>query len=423
MILEGNQRGGARKLARHLLNTQENDHVEVHEISGFLCDTVMGAFDEIYAVSRGTRCKQFLFSVSLNPPHNVDAPPEYFERAIAKIEEKNCLTGQPRVIIFHEKQGRRHAHCVWSRIDADKMKAINLPHYKRKLNSISKQLYLEHGWNLPQGFIDKRFSDPLNFTREEWQQAKRAKEDTRILKQLFKTAWENSDCQTSLQQSLRQYGFWLARGDRRGFVAVDYKGEIYSLSRWMKIKTKPLKQRIDQPELLPDVTQAKAEIAHHMTDMLQAHIAKVQLARQKAYAPMKRAIQQVKSQQQSARKKLAEQQEQHRILEEKQRLERLPKGLKSVWQRITGSYQKIQKHNAADRRECNIRDAEEKQKLITQQLHERQRLQERVHTIRQQHNDVMLDLRRDIGRYVELGGEAFQQQMQHNLQRRNRLEL
>jgi hypothetical protein len=26
------------------------------------------------------------------------------------------LNGQPRVIVFHEKNGRRHAHCVWSRI-------------------------------------------------------------------------------------------------------------------------------------------------------------------------------------------------------------------------------------------------------------------------------------------------------------------
>ena len=62
MILEGNQRGGARQMARHLTNTQDNEHVEVHEISGFMSGSVMGALDEIHAVSRGTKCKQYMFS-------------------------------------------------------------------------------------------------------------------------------------------------------------------------------------------------------------------------------------------------------------------------------------------------------------------------------------------------------------------------
>jgi len=242
MILEGNQRGGARQLARHLMNTQDNEHVEVHEISGFMSDSVIGAFDEIHAVSRGTKCRQFMFSVSLNPPQGVIAPPEYFEKAIAQIEERTGLSGQPRVIVFHEKEGRRHAHAVWSRIDANEMKAINLPHYKLKLNDISKQLYLEHGWNLPQGFIDKQYRNPLNFTRAEWQQAKRTQDDPRMLKQLFRQVWEQSDNQQSFQAALKDHGFWLARGDRRGFVAVDYKGEVYSLSRWTGVKPKELKQ-------------------------------------------------------------------------------------------------------------------------------------------------------------------------------------
>ena len=42
---------------------------------------------------------------------------------------------------MHEKEGRRHAHVVWSRIDADEMKAINLPHFKVKLRDLSRDLY------------------------------------------------------------------------------------------------------------------------------------------------------------------------------------------------------------------------------------------------------------------------------------------
>ena len=70
MILVGNQRGGARDLAQHLMKS-ENERVEVAELRGFVADDLDGAFQETYAISRGTKCKQFLFSLSLNPPKGV----------------------------------------------------------------------------------------------------------------------------------------------------------------------------------------------------------------------------------------------------------------------------------------------------------------------------------------------------------------
>jgi len=407
MILEGNQRGGARQMARHLMNTQDNEHVEVHEISGFMSDSVMGALDEIHAVSRGTKCIQFMFSVSLNPPQNVIAPPEYFEKAVAKIEERNGLSGQPRVIVFHEKEGRRHAHAIWSRIDAESMTAINLPHYKLKLKDISKQLYLEHGWKLPQGFIDKKYRNPLNFSRAEWQQAKRTQDDPRMLKQLFKQAWQNSDNQQSLQNALKGHGFWLARGDRRGFVAVDYKGEVYSLSRWTDAKTKELKQRLSQPEQLTSVQETKAQISQSMNDVLKRHIDATYQQRKQDYAPLKRTIQTMKTQHHNQRDVLAKQQEERWQQEEQQRIARLPRGLSGIWQRVTGKYQKIKLQNQAEVKDNDIRDNDEKQTLITRQLQERGRLQNRIVQVRARHNQGMLELRKEISHYHEVGEQAL----------------
>lgn len=77
------------------------------------------------------------------------------------------------MIVFHEKEGRRHAHAVWSRIDPETMTAKPLPFFKTKLREISKQLYLENGWQMPRGFVDSQRRDPRNFTLAEWQQAKR----------------------------------------------------------------------------------------------------------------------------------------------------------------------------------------------------------------------------------------------------------
>jgi hypothetical protein len=67
VILHGNQRGGAKDLALHLLKA-ENEHVEVHELRGFVSSDLVPALNEVYAVSRGTKARQFLPSLSLNPP-------------------------------------------------------------------------------------------------------------------------------------------------------------------------------------------------------------------------------------------------------------------------------------------------------------------------------------------------------------------
>jgi hypothetical protein len=61
MILKASQRGGGRQLALHLLNDKDNEHVHLYELRGFTADDLEGAFKESYAVSRGTRAKQFLF--------------------------------------------------------------------------------------------------------------------------------------------------------------------------------------------------------------------------------------------------------------------------------------------------------------------------------------------------------------------------
>lgn len=115
MILKASQRGGGQDLAAHLMRADENEHVSLHELRGFMADDLKGAFKEADAVSRGTKCRQFLFSLSLSPPEQERVPAEVFEKAIDRIEERLGLEGQPRAIVFHEKEGRRHAHCVWSR--------------------------------------------------------------------------------------------------------------------------------------------------------------------------------------------------------------------------------------------------------------------------------------------------------------------
>lgn len=155
MILEANERGYGAELAPHLLNPRDNDHVTIHAIEGFVADDLHGALMEAEAISQATQCQKYLFSLSLNPPIGESVSVEAFEGAIAEVEKRLGLVGQPKAIIFHEKNGRRHAHCVWSRIDTTQMKAIQLSHYKRKLFDLSRELYRSHAWDMPAGFKDK----------------------------------------------------------------------------------------------------------------------------------------------------------------------------------------------------------------------------------------------------------------------------
>lgn len=405
MILKGSQRGNGDELALHLLKTEDNEHVEIYDIRHLSASTLQEAFTEMESVSNGTRCRQYLFSVSINPPQKETAPIEYFEEAIEAIEQKLKLTGQPRVIVFHEKEGRRHAHCVWSRIDTQEIKAINLPHFKQKLNDVSKELFLKYEWELPKGYIDRHFSNPYKFTLQEWQQAKRAGENPQMLKAMFRGAWERSDNAQSFKQALQDYGFTLARGDRRGFVAVDYKGEVYSLTRWTRCKSKELQERLGEPKNLPSVNQAKQDISKAMTGVLEKYIQDVRQETNKKFQPLKNAAITMREQHKIARTKLENTQEKRWAQEETQRMARVPKGIKSLWSRFTGAYRKIRQENEHETNACSLRDRNEKQALVERQLQERQKLQDKIQTLREERNQTTLQMRQDIGCYMEKRGK------------------
>ncbi len=404
MILKASQRTGAAQLANHLLRVDDNEHVQIHEIRGFVASDLHGALKEIQAVSMGTKCKQFMFSVSLNPPQKESAPVEYFENAITEIEDKMNLKNQPRVIVFHEKEGRRHAHVVWSRIDVDEMKAINLPFYKMKLQDISRQLYLQYGWEVPAGLLNKQNRNPLNFTLAQWQQAKRLEEDPKIIKTLFKQSWDISDCKESFMDALEENGYRIAQGDQRGFVAVDYRGEVFSLSRWMGVKTKELKAKLGNEKELPSVKDVQQEMAKKLTKQLQRYLEEAKANLQQGKEPFPAKKQAMVNLHREERSTLRKKHETRWNQESIARSHRLPRGLKGIWFRLTGKYKKIREQNEREVERSEIRDRYEKQTLIDRQLQERQSLQEEIQTLQHQHTQEMLELKQDIAHYMEIGG-------------------
>ena len=382
MILKGSQRAGGMQLAAHLLNDNDNDHVTIHELRGFVSENLAGALKEAYAVSCGTRCKQFLFSLSLSPPESASVPVEVFEGAIAAVEEKMGLTDQPRAIVFHEKEGRRHAHCVWSRIDIETMTAINLPHYKLKLRDISRQLYLENEWRMPSGLANSEERNPLNFTRAEWQQAKRVGINPRKIKEAFQDCWAMSDGLKGFRAAMETRGYYLAQGDRRGIVAVDWRGEIYAISRYVGIRTKDVRNKLGAPDQLPSVAETKESIAKEVALKLRSFKSELKQEFEKGRIGLKSKRDAVVSIQRKQRAVLIERQQSRWVEESRNRSERFRKGLAGIWDWMTGKRSEIKRQNELELADCVVRDRNERQRLIELHLEERRELQNQIVSLR-----------------------------------------
>lgn len=395
MILKASQRGGGKQLALHLLKTEENEHVEVHEIRGFVSPDLVGALKEAHAISKATKCKQFLFSVSLNPPPHERVDIGTFENAIQRIEERNGLAGQPRAIVFHEKEGRRHAHAVWSRIDADTLTARNLPFFKMKLRDLSRDLYLENGWKMPRGLMNSREADPRNFTLAEWHQAKRAGRDARDLKSMMQECWAVSDSPTAFAQALKSRGFTLARGDRRGHVAISPEGEVFSIARMVGKKSKDVAMRLGEPDKLPAVSEAREQLAKDLSQTYHRHRKEAELQKRGDLAPLELKRKDIALAHRQERMRLDAGQQQRWQAESKARATRMPGGVRGLWNLLTGQQALVQKQNEREAYLALSRDRAQKQALIEAQLADRQKLQAQIKSVRGRHAALLRELRTD----------------------------
>lgn len=400
MILVGNQRGGARDLAKHL-QKPENERVELDELRGFASDNLDDALQESHAISRATKCKQHLFSLSLNPPKNEDVSKEDFRKAIEKAEDRLMLNNQPRAIVFHEKYGddgelRRHAHAVWCRINTENMKAVQLSFSKQKMQEVSKELYIEHNWTMPKGHLNKELTDKRNFTLSEWQQAKRAGKDPKQQKTMFQDTWAISDSKESFVNALKEQGYILAKGDRRGFVAVDHEGEVYSVSRWVGIKAKQVRERMGINESLPSVTEAHEQAGTMIADRLKE--LRVEEARQVKERQEKLNAERERKQEQHEREQeqIAKEQTARQAREAQERLDRLRTGLWGLLDRLTGLRKRTLELNAQEEMRAKKRDEKESQAVERNQIAVQDALQRKADLDKAQYIKTQQELRQDV---------------------------
>jgi hypothetical protein len=289
MILKGNQRGGGQQLAAHLQNSFDNERVEIADVRGSVAQDLSGAFAEWAAEARGTQCKKFLYSLSLNPyqPNGRLTREQYLE-LLERTERSLKLVGQPRAVVFHEKRDkdgvlREHCHAVWSRIDTDRMKAVQMSHDRLKLRTVAQEFARDHGLELPEGMKPGNTKDSRRdrYNKRAAQEnlgEKQQQERTGVPKEVrmaeIASCWNNTANGAAFVRALEDKSYYLARGDERAYVVIDAYGEIHSLSRQLSgvAKKKDLLDRLADypPAGLRDAETVQAHAREKLRDRQKA---------------------------------------------------------------------------------------------------------------------------------------------------------
>jgi len=271
MISFASQRAGGQDLATHLQNDLDNDYLEVADLRGAIASDLHGAFAEWELHARGlTKCEKYLYSLSINPWEQLNGrmTRDQYADYIDRVEERLGLTDQPRAVVFHIKEGREHAHVVWSRIDTVNEKAVQLSFDHEKLMMVTREFARDHGLILPDGYEHEREGrNKQNTLYEQYQQNQTGLSKEERMERITQ-AWRASDSAQAFVSALSEQGYILATG-KRPYVLVDVNGHTNALPRMIddkEVRAKDVQAILAKdypPESLPTVEDAKSFAAQH----------------------------------------------------------------------------------------------------------------------------------------------------------------
>lgn len=268
MIPFASQRGGGQDLATHLSNAYDNELTETAHLRGSVADDLHGAFKEWEVQAKAlTSCKKYLYSLSINPdPAQGPLTRDEYMDYIHRVEDALGLGKQPRAIVFHIKHGREHCHVVWSRIDAEREKAVQLAFDRDKLMRVTRSFARDHGLSLPAGYDKSRQVGQVSLYEKD-QERRTGLSKADHMRQVTQ-AWMESDGPKAFVQALAERGYILAT-DKRPYVLVDLYGGMNSLPKLIDdktVRTADLRAffSADYPiESLPSVKEALKLAAAH----------------------------------------------------------------------------------------------------------------------------------------------------------------
>jgi hypothetical protein len=234
VIIKGGSTSGAGRVAAHVLDGRENEQVEVKELRGVMAGDLHAALREMETAAQCAATRKPLYHASVNPRAGEKLTDEQWSVAVDRLEAALGLSGQPRAVIAHVKNGRGHRHVIWSRIDLARGRAISDSFNFRKHEQTARELEREFILAPVQGAHVERQGKPRPTrtpSHAELQQSKRTGLSPQEAKATVTALWNRTATGKEFAAALSGTGWSLARGDRRDFCVIDPNGEAHSLAR------------------------------------------------------------------------------------------------------------------------------------------------------------------------------------------------
>ena len=199
----------------------------------------------------------FLYQANINPAPGEELTDVQWREAVDLLEERLKFKGHQRVVVEHVKEGRRHFHVIWNRVNAETLKVVDITNNYKAHTNTARELERRFGLaTTTEARNDAERPKPL------WEQraAERSGIDHDQVADDVTRLWHETKSGPEFQAGLERAGYLLARGDKRDFCIVDPAGDVHSLARRIRgVSTNQVRERLADIDRnrLPSVANAR----------------------------------------------------------------------------------------------------------------------------------------------------------------------
>ena len=170
-------------------------------------------------------------------------------------------------------------------------------------------------------------------------------------------------------------------------------------------------------DALRSVDEARQEIRTRLKDRLRDFIQDVRDRHAEERAPLIETRTAMTEAHQAKREALEEDQREREQQEQQQRQARFNKGLRGLWDRLTGQASRLRKQNEAEAFQAMKRDQAQRDALAETQLKERRLLQAKFDDLKMRHAEARKLLAREVARHFRRPVEMERRENGHSRDR------
>ncbi|GAB5467441.1 MAG: hypothetical protein Kilf2KO_04710 [Rhodospirillales bacterium] len=153
---------------------------------------------------------------------------------------------------------------------------------------------------------------------------------------------------------------------------------------------------------MPSVGEVQKQVAYDMLATMQRVQGQLDKRSDTTRIETERRRQSLVDRQRAERRNLEEAQARRQAEESRARQARFRVGLKGLWDRLRGEHKRTREKNEREAEAARIRDQEQKEALVQDQLRQRQKLRQLIGLSRERQAKLSRDIAADMSHYAEL---------------------